>query len=358
MGLFDRAKAGPERPPTVEELRERLRELRRLGSVDEAWRLVAGEAGRRPAEVELGRLVWEVAVTCDRAEEAAPAFLRAIQQELRSGQNEAGVFHYFELMDRLGADYPLDVDTRLRLAEAMRAHGEQDEEAAELLSKTHEQIDAASPLALRWRAARIAAQVRSKSAGILCPAVLAEPALPEAQRRELEQAWATAQQQGLRMAKVDVRYGAPIELSANVATVRRLQVISAVPYDLDGEKIGLDLAGQGRRRMSLAAVQALATARIDDGRQPPYVVVDLLLDSLWVDKEFLRTVRLRTLDFDPRTLIADVADPQMALITLINNLLAISQAQPLPDGEAACGRPFRAFAALRDYESAILGTVA
>lgn len=357
MGLFDRAKPGNDRPPTVEELRERLRELRRVGGVEEAWRLIYQEFQRRPQELEIGRLLWEVAVTCDRSDEAAPALMRCIQQELRAGQNDVATFHYFELIDRVGEDYPVDLDTRIRLGEALRAGG-QEEEAAELLAKIHEQVEANTQLPARFRAARVAAWVRSKSAGFLCPAVLADPNLPEPQKRELATVWAEAQQKGLRVPKAEVRHGAPIELSVEAAAPRRLQVIPAIPYDVDGEKIGLDLGPQGgRRRMALAAVQAISCARIDDGRVPAYIVVDLLLDSLWVDKEVLRTVRLRTLDFDPRSLVADSQDPQLALISVLENLLAVSQAQPLPDPEGARGRPFHGFASLREYESTVLGVV-
>lgn len=353
MGLFDRART--DRPPTVEELRERLRELRRMGYTEEAWRLVQQECQRRPQELELGRLLWEVAVTCDRSDEAAPYLMRCIQQEARAGQNELATFHYFELIDRVGADYPVDFETRVRLAEAMFA-GKQEEEAAELLARVHEQVEPGMVVAARWRAARIAAMVRSKSAGELCPPLLADPSLPEPQKNELAAIWEWARQQGLRVPASEVRHGAPIELSVDTAVTRQLQVIPAVPYDLDGEKIGLDLGTQGgRRRMALSAVQAVATARIEDGRNPAYIVLDLLLDSLWVDKEVLRTVRLRTLDFDPRVVVADSPDPQMALTTLIDNVLAISQAQPLPDAEAARGRPFHGFTSLREYESAVLG---
>ena len=132
----------------------------------------------------------------------------------------------------------------------------------------------------------------------------------------------------------------------------------AVPKSLTGEKISVDVGGQGARLLPLKNVQAVAAARIDDGTQNAIVVIDLLVDSLFSDRPQIRTVRLRSHEFDARTVIEGQDDPHQALVALIDNVVAISGASPLPDAMSIKGQPFYSFASLPDYESKVFGFVA
>ena len=102
----------------------------------------------------------------------------------------------------------------------------------------------------------------------------------------------------------------------------------------------------------------MAAARIDDGLEAAFVVIDLLVDSLWGDKPSIRTVRLRSSEFDALAVIEGQSDPHQALITFIGNVVAISGASPLPDADSVKGQPFYSFASLAEYESKVFGFVA
>ncbi|MEJ2190327.1 MAG: hypothetical protein P8Y93_13140 [Acidobacteriota bacterium] len=90
-----------------------------------------------------------------------------------------------------------------------------------------------------------------------------------------------------------------------------------------------------------------------EGRKP-VVVVDLLLDSPWGDRETLRIVRLTSDSFDPRGLVGG-DDAMAAFRTLLDHLLKVSEAVPLPDPDAARGRPFRSFPSFEAYHREVLG---
>ncbi len=57
-------------------------------------------------------------------------------------------------------------------------------------------------------------------------------------------------------------------------------------------------------------------------------------------------------------LVASPTDPHQALVALIDNLLAVSGASPLPDAASVKGQPFPGFASLSDYESTVFGFTA
>ena len=102
----------------------------------------------------------------------------------------------------------------------------------------------------------------------------------------------------------------------------------------------------------------MAAARIDEGLGNPFVVIDLLVDSLWSDKSKIRTVRMRSFEFDARKIVDSQADSHQALVTFIENVVAISGASPIPDADSIKGEPFYSFASLPEYESMVFGFVA
>lgn len=148
---------------------------------------------------------------------------------------------------------------------------------------------------------------------------------------------------------------APIPLIEETQGNRSLKVIPAVPRTLTGDKITVEVARQGNRTLPLNRIQAVAVAKIDEGFAAAYVLIDLLVDSLWGNRPEVRTVRLRSTDFDARTLIPSEGDPQQALAVLIDNLLAISDAYPMPDPDAVRGRPFHSFVSVPEYEAKVIG---
>ncbi|MEM8930415.1 MAG: hypothetical protein AAGE94_04540 [Acidobacteriota bacterium] len=343
----------PEANPKV--ILDQARHLQRTGRLEEARQQLEAALRELPGDLELGRAHWEICSQLGRPEAAARTLLRTIAGELRAGRGEAGVFRWFELLDRMGAeaaDPLVEPDLRARLAEAMVGSGHE-EAAATLLETLRPPTEA--PLGVRIRLAKAAARARSPSTEALAADVLGAAGVPEATRAELQALVDEARADGLRVASDDPSHDAPIELSDTGTRARALRVIPAVPLAVDSERIALDIRGQGRKNLSLAGVQALAAVRIEDSPETAHVVIDLLLDSLWADVEVLRLVRLRTSEFDPRTLVRDADDPQLALGTFLSNLLASTDAHALPDAEAAVGRPFHGFVTVGEYERRVLG---
>jgi tetratricopeptide (TPR) repeat protein len=352
MGWRDLGRGGGEgeqeiqKPPV-----EQAGDLRRQGRLDEAWQVLEPAVRANPHDVGVTHLFWDLANQTERMQDAAKTYQRLIGEELKTDA-ELGIFHWFELVDRMPEEPQIDLDFRIALCRAM-AGGENEDTAADLLARVHQDLPAETPLAARLELAKTAALCRAASAEELARPLLANAQIPEGHRQELAQLLAQAKSQGLREAPAQWDQ-APIELSETMTQDRKLKVIPATPVAMDGDTITIEVANQGRRRMKQAAVQALATSRIDTGMEDPFVVVDLLVDSIWSNKDTIRTVRFKSNEFDARTLFPDAGDAQMALLELIGNLLAVSGAHPLPDPEAVYGRPFRSYGSLAEYARDVL----
>lgn len=355
MGLkdwFGGKKGADKKASQAEGTLEQVAQLRRMGRLEDARQLLETQVRAEPDHLELLKTHWDICVQLERPEAAVRSMMRRIQLELRSGDSASAIFHWFEAAERLEETPRPDPDTQGRLAEAMLA-GDQAEEAAAFLEDADQDLPPSVPAGALIRLAKAAAQSRSPSAPNLVAAALQRPGLPESMQADLQGALQQAQADGLRR-RSDAVDDAPIELASGGPAVRKLRLIPAVPLAVDGDQIVLDITGQGRRRMALNQIQGVAAVRIDDGLTDAWILIDLMLDSLWSDKELIRTVRLRTRDFDPCALVPEAEDFQLALGTLLSNLLAVSQAYPLPDAEAAVGRPFHGFSSIREYEVRVL----
>ncbi len=349
-------KLGEEENTAVEEAHD----LRQQGRVEEAWQRLLAELRQNPGNVDASLALWDVALATERTAEAAPVFLRLIRQEMRQGELQLGMFHWLELVENV-PDVKLDLDLRIRLAEACLEET-RDDDAAELLASVHEGIDPELPMGVLVRLARVAARSLSASTEALCGLVLARPDVPDPVREELGELLVRAKARGLRSAaagepQTPADDDAPLPLSEVAPAHRTLKVMAAVPRQLTGPKITVDLQGQARV-LPLDRIQAVAVAKIDEGFDAAYVVIDLLVDSLWDDRPQVRTVRLRSDQFDARTLVEGESDASGALSALLETILGVSEATPMPDPDAARGRPFYSFTSLREYETQVFGFTA
>ncbi len=350
------AKLGEEANTAIEESHELIQQ----GKTQEAWELLATETKEHPGNYDASLALWDLAVQSGRAKEAQAAILQCIRMDLRRGENDLAAAHWTELTQH-GSDVEIDFHFRIRLAEAL-VEQERDEEAAELLATAHEDLDPSLPLGIRVRLARAAARSRSASAPASCESVLSDPTLPEEIREDVSQLLIRANAQGLRLPRSQEPEpppkDAPLPLSEEAPKTRVLKVMPAVPTGLTGDRIAVNVTGQGPRQLPLENIQAVAAARIDGGLQNAFVVIDLLVDSLWSDRTRIRTVRMSSTEFDARAIISAQEDPHQALVAFIDNLLAISGATPIPNAGAVKGMPFYSFASLPDYESKVFGFVA
>ncbi len=401
--------------------------LRQKGRHERAWEMLITEVQRRPDNYETNLALWDVGMELGRQREAAPYFLRSIRSELRDGELETGVYHWYELVDQV-PDLAIDLELRIRLAEAMLST-QHEEAAADLLADADRLLAPSAPLGARVRLARVAAFSRSASAPALCEPLLHHPAVPEKRRQELQKAWSAIEAFGLRpkpeaptpavpepaahspapaaqptgmlqppvappapapqtdaaaqsvaAAQSDATApsggmvqppaaaapppptppqddNAPLPLADDSPQNRVLKVMAGVPRRLTGDKLAIDVHGQGARTLPLSRVQAVAVGRIEEGFASNYVLIDLLVDSLWTNRPTVRTVRLQSTDFDPTEVLPalDGGDPLQALISFIDNLIEISGANPMPDPDGARGRPFHNFVSVPDYEANVIG---
>ncbi len=307
---------------------EDAHELRQKGRHDKAWDILAEEVRRRPGNFEAGMALWDVGMELGRQQEAAPMFLRCIRSELRQGELELGLYHWYELVDQIPAA-KIDLELRIRLAEAMLG-SQRDEDAADLLADADSMLEASASMGVRIRLARVAARARSASAPALCGPLLNNPAVPDKLRQELAQAYSGIKAFGLRPKPAattaaaplpaappvppPVPDEAPLPLADDSPPDRVLKVMAAVPRRLTGDKLSVDVQGQGARTLPLSRIQGVAVGRIEEGFASNYVVIDLLVDSLWTNRPAVRTVRFQSTDFDPREVLPalDGKDPLQA----------------------------------------------
>jgi len=131
------------------------------------------------------------------------------------------------------------------------------------------------------------------------------------------------------------------------------KVIDVVPRALREDALEVASEAGSASRLPLARVEAVAVARLRDAGPKPVIVIDLLLNWSAEDGGPLKVARLRSDRFDPRALAA-ADSPVDAIRTLAATLLERSGALPLPDPDAARGRPFATFETLASYEREVL----
>ena len=107
--------------------------------------------------------------------------------------------------------------------------------------------------------------------------------------------------------------------------------------------------------LKYARVEALSAAMVVRSLgQSPEVVIDLAINWSATGDEALRIVRLRSDGFDPTSLVGEQASLEDAYRTLLDKLLTLTRATPLPDEESARGRPMRVFSDLETYQREVL----
>jgi hypothetical protein len=127
-----------------------------------------------------------------------------------------------------------------------------------------------------------------------------------------------------------------------------------VPTRLTEDVLYFRLDNGRKAKVAYSQIQALAVAALRDLSSKGVVVIDLLLNWTELSDAPLRSIRLRSDQFDPAQLIASVGTPTENLQAFLAELQNRSGALPLPDPDAARGRPFRVFKFLRGYQRQVL----
>jgi hypothetical protein len=129
-----------------------------------------------------------------------------------------------------------------------------------------------------------------------------------------------------------------------------LKCVEAVPLALDDSSLSLRNGPQ----VDLARVDGIAVGAVQGIAAKPVILVDLLLNWTEISDAPLRTVRLRSDQFDPRALFPAAGGGLEAFRALLEALHERAGAAPLPDAAAARGRPFKMFPNLAQYEREVL----
>lgn len=116
-----------------------------------------------------------------------------------------------------------------------------------------------------------------------------------------------------------------------------------MPTRLTEDVLYFRLDNGRKAKVAYSQIQALAVAALRDLSSKPVVVIDLLLNWTELSDAPLRSIHLRSDQFDPAQLIASVETPTENLQAFLAELQNRSGALPLPDPVAARGRPFRVF---------------
>jgi len=205
------------------------------GRAEAAFDMLLRAARRDPSNREAAHALWDVAVSLERAAEAAPALLRLIHAELRDGQPELAVQHVTELAQH-APDAGVEPALALRLAPALAAQGHA-RLAADVLARALGSPDLTAPLALH-----IAREARHADPAICARAARRALEAPGAGPREraearalLEEVQGAVDQAGSFASRADVAAGARRALGLD---------LKGEPDDAPPTLAGLDLEGE------------------------------------------------------------------------------------------------------------------
>lgn len=300
------------------------------------------ELGSRPDNTDAAVALWNICFNEENVAPAVPFMLAAVRRAARTGDRDFVLAHWEDLL-RADVSVQLEPTFALRIAEILADEG-RDGGASDTLAMVEGQLDGSTPAPILLRLSRLAIAVGSPGAARSIDTALAHPDLSPEGRSELETArLAFGEPQSLAQENVEDE---PEEIR------HTLQTMSAVPTEISGDTLHLDVNGK-KRTLGLATIQAVAVCGVVRSSEPPVLLVDLLLDSPWGDREAIRAVRLMSNSFDPRKLVGG-ADALKAFQTMLKYILEVSEAVPLPDPDSARGKPFRSFTTIGAYQLEVL----
>jgi membrane associated rhomboid family serine protease len=321
-------------------------ELARSGRVDEAMQRLKGELAHHPDNEEAMVALWNVALGSNRCSEVVTHLQPVIRRAARDGDLEV-VRAYWTDMIRAVPDAVVDTAVAVRVVELLSSAGEK-EEAAETIEWLTPRLGRDIAINLLVRLARQADSLHLKESTQLAETGLRHPRVTP----ELAEELTRMSGQTAPTSPPATVAPQPVVSREPAVTVAKPEVMEATPVALDEQQLTLR-AGGSQRALQFELIQAIATAVIENGNDPRFLVVDLLLDLPVAGASRLRIVRLRSSGFNPQTLVGG-DDLMSALKRLLERLLTLSGAQPIPNRDSVLGQPFRRYRSLPEYEQAVL----
>jgi hypothetical protein len=146
----------------------------------------------------------------------------------------------------------------------------------------------------------------------------------------------------------EVLVEATVEAFAPATRFAGVKSMEVAPRELAEYTVELRMDDGRHGRIEYAKVQAVAVAEVAGLAAKPVLLIDLVINWSDDDGGMLRVLRLRGDRFGEQA--GEPADPRAFLA----QLLARSEAVPLPDAEAALGHPFRFYGDLDSYQREVL----
>lgn len=322
------------------------------GGVDRAVTALRQELQAHPENLDAAAALWRLEVGRGHAADAVPIMLAALRRAVRIGDDSFVIAQWAEVWHDAPDLIELDAALALRIAEILKREadraGARDVLDRAMVSPTRVE----PPPGLLVRLAKLGDELGASRTGVLAAAALSLPDLPEHLRSEIatyRTLTVVAEDPPEESSKAAKR----LKPIAVVTPTHTLQLMEAVPVRFDGDSLVIRIDGT-ERTMGLHQVEAVAVAGLREPDCRPFLVIDLLLDGPWSNRPDLRVVRLRSSAFDPRGVVGG-DDGLHAFRSLAGRILDITEAVPLPDPEAARGRPFRTFSSLAEYQREVLG---
>jgi membrane associated rhomboid family serine protease len=317
------------------------------GDRDGAKAALKLELASHPENVDAAISLWNLCFQDGDVTASMPYMLSAIRRAARSGDNQFVTTHWLEVLDS-GCAVDVDPVVGLRIAEMLRNETRIDPAIA-TLDLAARRADESTPTGVLLRLARLAVDLGSDQAPALASVALSQPEIPPEAREELEEIAAPARP----VADTESDSSVTEDTAEDEPVVYSVIAKRVVPRRLDGQTLEVEFDGR-RHAIDLATVQVIAVCGVTRAAQKPVVLVDLLLDSPWGDRPKLRVIRMTSDTFDPRQMVG--GDNGMTAFQIwLEHLFDVSGAVPLPDPDAARGKPFRSFSTIDAYQKEVLG---
>ncbi|MBW2294729.1 MAG: rhomboid family intramembrane serine protease [Deltaproteobacteria bacterium] len=363
-----------------------------VSEIERSFDVLRAAAERNPEDPQTALQCFEAATTSEQAKLAAEPLVRQIRRLIRRNRAVQAAALWRSLVERL-PNHQLPPDDLVRIVPALLADDQMEFALSALRQCANapagdlglglalrildlaEGLDPFTALIAARRALEFPELHESKRERILAlvreldpeaprpvepevedfVAVAAAPQLDDSEAFELPADWENREAEfGTNDDETDETKEAPqIDLAA-LPRFEGIQAIAAIPTRLMDEVLYFRLDSGRKAKVAYAEIQALAVAAVRDVSSKPVVVVDLLLNWTELGAAPLRSIRLRSDQFDPARLVESSGSPTDNLRAFLQELLERSEALPLPDANAVKGRPFRVFKFLRGYQRRVL----
>ncbi|HLP59214.1 MAG TPA: rhomboid family intramembrane serine protease [Candidatus Deferrimicrobium sp.] len=390
---------------------EEAMELRNIGKVDEAYVKLKEAIQMDGVDTEVMDAFWNVSLGVGKTNEAAPYFARYIQKETINRQLDAAWFHY----QRLKENFPegtISNQSLLTLMEYLIERGEK-KEAGKLAGEILQTINIHAPAGLLLQFSDLTLRFNPTLAERVIALSEGHPDIPESKRMGLkvklaaakadmpdEAAQATPAAPG-QVAPVSHAANGGLELEANrlagvtgtpavpnvgpshpVSQVTQMAqplqsvpnpltpppipqppsvninitVTPIVPMEIKNTIMKVNVDKVGARALPLNKIKAISSAYITSQGEPKFLLIDLFLDdpAYLPANNTLRTVRILSLHFNPRSFFPEINNLVEAYRKFIGDILQSGNARPHPDLDSVQLIKIKAFPTIKAYEEALL----